>query len=59
MSHNEFQIGVNFHCATGGEANEARDAMSSGIDIVKRVFHAVEMDDRGWNVVSPKRLSQA
>jgi transposase len=55
MSHNEFQIGEPI---APQEARPMKQEMHVlGIDIAKRVFHAVGMDDRG-NVMYRKRLSQ-
>src|SRR5215831_12809091 len=55
MSHNEFQSNEPI------EPQEARPRKQNmhvlGIDIAKRVFHAVGMDDRG-NIVYRKRLSR-
>jgi transposase len=55
MSHNEFQIREPIEPQ---EASPMKQEMYVlGIDIAKRVFHAVGMDDRG-NVVYRKRLSR-
>src|SRR5262249_43252113 len=55
MSHNEFQI---CEPIKPQEASPMKQEMNVlGIDIAKRVFHAVGMDDRG-NVVYRKRLSR-
>jgi transposase len=55
MSHNEFQSSEPIEPQ---EASPMKHAMHVlGIDIAKRVFHAVGMDDRG-NIVYRKRLSR-
>src|SRR5713226_7738550 len=55
MSHNEFQRSEPI---APQEASPMKQEMHVlGIDIAKRVFHAVGMDDRG-NVVYRKRLSR-
>src|SRR6266516_7801737 len=55
MSHNEFQRSEPI---APQEASPMKQEMNVlGIDIAKRVFHAVGMDDRG-NIVYRKRLSR-
>jgi hypothetical protein len=55
MSHNEFQSSEPIEPQ---EASPMKHEMNVlGIDIAKRVFHAVGMDNRG-NIVYRKRLSR-
>ena len=54
MSHNEFQFREPIEPQ---EASPMKQEMTVlGIDMAKRVFHAVGMDDRG-NIVYRKRVS--
>jgi transposase len=55
MSHNEFQIREPIEPQEASPMKQEMHVL--GIDIAKRVFHAVGMDDRG-NVVYRKRLSR-
>jgi hypothetical protein len=53
MSHNDFGVRCNYF-TTGDEPME-QEMSILGIDIAKRVFHAVGMDERG-KIVLRKRL---
>src|SRR5262249_53912577 len=55
MSHNEFQSSEPIEPQEASPMKQEMHVL--GIDIAKRVFHAVGMDDRG-NVVYRKRLSR-
>jgi transposase len=55
MSHNEFTISEPIEPQEASPMKQEMHVL--GIDIAKRVFHAVGMDDRG-NVVYRKRLSR-
>ena len=54
MSHNEFQISEPIEPQEASPMKQEMHVL--GIDIAKRVFHAVGMDDRGI-VVYRQRLS--